>query len=391
MLSHQYFFYDLVAGADLPRNACPSLHAAFGVFTAGCAWEVFWGWKNSEWFIGAVWSWTAAVLASTLLIKQHVFLDLLAGSVLGSLGWWSMRWQPKRSSVRWPGRARIAEPPRTQSPGMLSRRTNDVASRRHGTPSTPPVVRSRTAYEILVPPAISTTGASAIVEVLKLLEVERVFGLPGVQNIELFDALADAPFATFTPTNESAAVFMADAHARVTGKLGVAVVTAGPGLTNALTGIAEAQLDSSPVLILVGASDRVAGKSFQLHQIQQSAVVKPLVKGYFEPATVEEIPVAILRAAALARRGEPGPTVVEVASTLLMERGGFTLSCAPSPAAPCEINVQLDDAAERLRRSASVGIYAGAGAIGATGGVEVACGAVTGARGHDDFWSRCAS
>jgi len=213
--------------------------------------------------------------------------------------------------------------------------------------------------------AIRTTGASAIVEALKLLGVERVFGLPGVQNIELFDALADAPFATFTPTNESAAVFMADAHARVTGKLGVAVVTAGPGLTNALTGIAEAQLDSSPVLILVGASAKAAGKSFQLHRIEQGAVVKPLVKGHFEPATLEEIPEVILRAAALALRGEPGPTVVEVTSTLLMERGGFTLTSAPSPAAPCEIGAQLDDAAERLRRSASVGIYAGAGAIGA--------------------------
>jgi len=213
--------------------------------------------------------------------------------------------------------------------------------------------------------AITTTGASAIVEVLKLLDVERVFGLPGVQNIELFDALADAPFATFTPTNESAAIFMADGHARVTGKLGVAVVTAGPGLTNALTGIAEAQLDSSPVLVLVGAGARAAGKSFQLHQIEQGAVVKPLVKCYFAPATLEEIPEVILRAATLALGGEPGPTVVEVASTLLMERGGFRLTCAPSPPAPCENGAQLDDAAERLRRSASVGIYAGAGAIGA--------------------------
>jgi membrane-associated phospholipid phosphatase len=100
VLSHQHFFFDLVAGADLPRNACPSLHAAFGVFTAGCAWEVFRGWTNGKWFVGGVWLWTAAVLASTLLIKQHVFLDLLAGSALGAMGWWSMSWQPKRSSVR---------------------------------------------------------------------------------------------------------------------------------------------------------------------------------------------------------------------------------------------------------------------------------------------------
>ena len=154
----------------------------------------------------------------------------------------------------------------------------------------------------LHPDSVSTTAAVATVEALKLLGVERVFGLPGIQNIELFDALADAPFPTFTPTNESAAIFMADAHARVTGKLGVAVVTAGPGLTNALTGIAEARLDSSPLVVLVSASGEVAGKSFQLHQIQQDAVVEPLVKGCFKPTTAEEVPQAVLRAAELAAK-----------------------------------------------------------------------------------------
>ncbi len=83
-----YFFFDLIAGADLPRNACPSLHAAFGVFTAGCAWEVFRDWSNRRWLIAVTWLWTAAVLVSTLLIKQHVVLDLAAGSFLGFMGWW---------------------------------------------------------------------------------------------------------------------------------------------------------------------------------------------------------------------------------------------------------------------------------------------------------------
>jgi membrane-associated phospholipid phosphatase len=83
-----HFFFDLIAGADLPRNACPSLHAAFGVFTAGCAWEVFRDWSNGRCLIAATWLWTAAVLASALLIKQHVFFDLAAGSFLGFVGWW---------------------------------------------------------------------------------------------------------------------------------------------------------------------------------------------------------------------------------------------------------------------------------------------------------------
>lgn len=211
------------------------------------------------------------------------------------------------------------------------------------------------------------TGAQAMVEVLQTLAVDRVFGLPGVQNIELFDALADAPFATFTPTNESAAVFMADAHARITGGIGVAVVTAGPGLTNALTGIAEARLDSSPVLVLVSAGGEVAGKSFQLHQIDHCAVVRSLVKGCFKPATAAEIPQAVLDAVHLAVQGEPGPVVLEVASFLLMERSHFLQPRhAITPMAPpVEFEAQLDEAAKRLRNYSAIGIYAGAGALGA--------------------------
>jgi membrane-associated phospholipid phosphatase len=112
VVSHQFFFYDLVAGSDLPRNACPSLHAAFGVFTAGCAWEVFRDWKHGRWFTGTMWIWTVAVLASTLLIKQHVLLDLVAGMALGSMAWWSMHWQPKKGMARrgQSGELRISPP-----------------------------------------------------------------------------------------------------------------------------------------------------------------------------------------------------------------------------------------------------------------------------------------
>jgi len=83
-----FLLYDLVVSIDQNRNACPSLHAGFGVFTAGCAWQVFQGWQYRHWLVTVVWIWTAAILAATLLIKQHVFLDLLAGSLLGGASWW---------------------------------------------------------------------------------------------------------------------------------------------------------------------------------------------------------------------------------------------------------------------------------------------------------------
>ena len=96
MAPGQFFLYDLIVGTDQTGNACPSLHAAFGVFIAGCAWDVFQGWENNRWLIGATRGWTAAVLVSTLLIKQHVFLDLLAGSLLGLVSWWLVTRLPDR-------------------------------------------------------------------------------------------------------------------------------------------------------------------------------------------------------------------------------------------------------------------------------------------------------
>jgi len=92
--------YDLIAGHDLPRNACPSLHAGFGVFIAGYACEVFRGWPFRRWLIGTVWVWTGAVLISTLLVKQHVFLDLLAGGVLGATSWLVTRPKTNLAEVR---------------------------------------------------------------------------------------------------------------------------------------------------------------------------------------------------------------------------------------------------------------------------------------------------
>lgn len=96
----QYKLYDIIARADLPRNACPSLHAAFGVFIAGYAPAIF---RNSPFrrgLVGTVWFWSLAVLISTLFVKQHVVLDLLAGSILGLSGWLLTRPKITPSEVR---------------------------------------------------------------------------------------------------------------------------------------------------------------------------------------------------------------------------------------------------------------------------------------------------
>ncbi len=210
----------------------------------------------------------------------------------------------------------------------------------------------------------STVG-QGIVTILERLGVRTVFGLPGLQNIELFDALADAAFPTFTPADERAVVFMADAHARVSGVMGVAVLTAGPGLTNALTAIAEARLDSSPVLILLSACGGVEGKSFQLHQIPQRDIVSPLVKGFFKPVAPGETVSQVLEAARLATEGEPGPVIVELAPNLLLEEVRFDHFPTEDRRRLPGIDDHLDQAADCIRNSPRIGVYAGAGAFGA--------------------------
>lgn len=213
---------------------------------------------------------------------------------------------------------------------------------------------------------LSGTVARSVVELLGVFGVERVFGVPGIQNIELFDALADAPFETVTTTSESSAAFMADAHSRSTGKFGVLVVTAGPGLTNALTGIAEAFLDSSPMLIILSTGSRTINKKFQLHQIDQAALLKPIVKEFFQPGQADEVPKLIVRAVELLKDGEPGPAVVEIPFDFMMTRINIPFPEARERNTVCADGGQLDQAAKLLRESDSAGIYAGSGAFGAS-------------------------
>jgi acetolactate synthase-1/2/3 large subunit len=210
-----------------------------------------------------------------------------------------------------------------------------------------------------------TTVATVLVETLRRLGADRVFGLPGVQNLELFDALAEANVPTFTPSIEGAVMFMADAHARITGTTSVALVTAGPGLTNALTGLAEAKLDSTPLLLLVGSSQSNNPRAFQLHEIAQEEIVRPLVKGYFRPKRSEDVVAMVEQAWALTCECEPGPVVVELSSPLLMEQGRFSLTNKKRSAEPVDLSMLLDSAAKLLSGATAVGIYAGAGAFGA--------------------------
>ena len=210
-----------------------------------------------------------------------------------------------------------------------------------------------------------SNGATALVRTLEALGVDRVFGIPGVQTLELFDALADAACELVLTTTEGCAAFMADAHARVTGGLGVFVVVPGPGATNALTGLAEAWLDGSPVLAIVAAVRSDAPHGFQLHEIPQAALMRPVVKGLVQVEDAAAIPAQAAHAAALAMAGEPGPVVLEIPFDLLATPCKAQPAPPATPAAPPLPQAEVDRIAAALLQVRAVGIYAGAGCFGA--------------------------
>ncbi len=164
------------------------------------------------------------------------------------------------------------------------------------------------------------TGARALVETLQAEGTLCVFGIPGAQGNELWDQMKTRHLPYLLVTNEFSASCMADASARVTGRPGVLAVVPGPGITNALTGLGEALLDSVPVVVIAG--DVARGKKyrpFQVHELPNATLLKPVCKAVLEVSTVAEIPCAVRKAFRLSIDGEPGPVAVVVPYQLLIE------------------------------------------------------------------------
>jgi acetolactate synthase-1/2/3 large subunit len=208
------------------------------------------------------------------------------------------------------------------------------------------------------------TGAEALVETLQQLGADWIFGIPGAQENELWDTFKAKHFGYTLVTHEFNAATMADGYARSTGKPGVLCVVPGPGLTNSLSGLGEALLDSVPLVAIVGdIGNGVHGRAFQVHCLDNVALLRPVTKCVIAVRTVGEIPAAIQQAYNTARSGEPGPVAVVVPYNLFLENHHF--HCPPAEA----ITVPWDETAYRgvlallSNCRQKVGIYAGMGCM----------------------------
>jgi acetolactate synthase-1/2/3 large subunit len=166
------------------------------------------------------------------------------------------------------------------------------------------------------------TTPDAICEALESLGVDCVFGVPGTQTVDLFEALRARGIRTVLSTHELAAAFMAIGYYRASGRVGVLVTIPGPGLTYAVTGLAEASLDSAAIVHIVGPTPPpVPGRRFELQKIDQAGVVGPLVKRVVgvAGASAETVRSRIRSAFESARAGGPGPVVVDLGSAIDVE------------------------------------------------------------------------
>ena len=157
------------------------------------------------------------------------------------------------------------------------------------------------------------SGTQMVVEALHREGVEHVFGYPGGAVLPLYDAFyRQTYFKHILVRHEQAALHMADAYARSTGKVGVAVVTSGPGATNAVTGIATAYADSVPLVVFSGqvATPLIGSDAFQ--ECDTVGITRPCVKHNYLVKKIEDLPRILKEAFYIARSGRPGPVLVDL-------------------------------------------------------------------------------
>lgn len=157
------------------------------------------------------------------------------------------------------------------------------------------------------------SGAQQLVRTLEDLGVEYLFGYPGGAVIDIYDALQHSEkIKHVLSRHEQGACHMADGYARATGKVGCALVTSGPGATNAVTAIATAYADSIPMVVLTGqvATSLIGTDAFQ--EVDTVGITRPIVKHSFLCKTPQDIPKFVRQAFYIASTGKPGPVVVDI-------------------------------------------------------------------------------
>lgn len=211
------------------------------------------------------------------------------------------------------------------------------------------------------------TGSQAVVRCLQEEGVKTIFGYPGGAVLDLFDALMDSDITNVLVRHEQGAVHAADGFARVTGQVGVALLTSGPGATNGVTGIATAHMDSIPLVILTGQVPRplIGNDAFQ--EVDIVGITRPCTKHNYLVSNVEDLIPTLREAFHIASTGRPGPVLVDLPKDLVAtkliypEKTPIHLSSYQPTFNPHP--VQIEKACRRIMKATRPVLYVGGGVI----------------------------
>ena len=212
------------------------------------------------------------------------------------------------------------------------------------------------------------SGAQMVCEAIIAEGTKTVFGYPGGAIMHVYDEIYKQDgFEHILTRHEQAAVHAADGYARATGEVGVAMVTSGPGFTNAVTGLATAYMDSIPMVVISGQVPLSLIGTDGFQEIDAVGISRPCTKHNFLVRSLEELPRILKEAFYLARTGRPGPVLVDIPKDITVDIGEFVY--------PTEVNIptykptyrgnrrQIEKAAEAIKKSKKPLLYVGGGAV----------------------------
>ncbi len=214
---------------------------------------------------------------------------------------------------------------------------------------------------------MSRTGSQILIDVLKKENVEYIFGIPGGVVIPLFDTLFDSDLKFILTRHEQAAGHAADGYARATGKVGVCIVTSGPGATNLTTAIATASMDSVPLVAITGQvkTHLIGSDAFQ--EADVTGITRPITKHNYLVKDIKELAKVVKEAFYIASTGRPGPVVIDLPVDVTTDTWDGDIPekvDLPGYKPAYEGNMrQIKITAEAINRSKRPVVYAGGGVI----------------------------
>ncbi len=219
------------------------------------------------------------------------------------------------------------------------------------------------------------TGAQILMTILQEEGVDTLFGFPGGAVIDIYDELARTSIQHILVRHEQGAVHAADGYARASGKVGVCLVTSGPGATNTVTGIASAYMDSIPLVIITGQvpTQLIGNDAFQ--EVDIVGITRPCTKHNYLVKRIEDLAQILKEAFYIARSGRPGPVLVDIPKDITKKRIAYT------PVEPVRLKSynptyqpnlwQLEKVITLIREAQRPMIFAGGGVILSKGSSEL--------------------